>query len=59
MMSDQETIPCRFCADPTTYLGTQMCDPCYQLQSCLVHALRTKRAKVVPMMIKLIQKGEL
>jgi DNA-binding IscR family transcriptional regulator len=25
------TVPCVWCGEPTTYLGTKHCDPCHQL----------------------------
>lgn len=25
------TIPCKWCGKPTTYLGTKMCNRCYEL----------------------------
>lgn len=29
-----ETIPCIYCGDPTTYLGTKQCDHCHNVTSC-------------------------
>lgn len=30
-MSTTETVPCRICDKPTTYLGTKECDPCHEV----------------------------
>lgn len=31
-MSDEITIPCRFCGEPTRMLGTKLCDPCWEIK---------------------------
>lgn len=31
--SGQEIIPCKFCNAETTMLGTELCDPCWELDS--------------------------
>ena len=29
----QETVPCKWCGEPTPMLGTKECDRCYELRS--------------------------
>ncbi len=53
-----ETIPCKYCGDPTTYLGTKMCDPCFQLRSSLLY-MKVRHPKVLGKMMKLLRKDEL
>lgn len=31
MNYEPETCPCRFCGKPTTMLGTQQCDNCWEI----------------------------
>jgi len=30
---DSETVPCKWCGEPTRMLGTKMCDRCWELDS--------------------------
>ena len=30
------TVPCRFCEKPTMFLGTAMCDPCWEVHNRLL-----------------------
>lgn len=30
--TETETVPCKFCDEPTPYKGTQMCNGCWQVE---------------------------
>ena len=36
-MSDNESIPCEICGEPTMMLGTKRCDPCWEIESRIVN----------------------
>ena len=31
-----ETVPCKYCGEPTPMLGTKMCDKCWELECRII-----------------------
>jgi hypothetical protein len=44
-MSHRETVPCKFCGDPTPMLGTKLCDGCWEVSRRLEEFLRHPKAQ--------------
>jgi ribosomal protein L37E len=45
MNQPEETMPCKRCGRPTPYLGTQLCDSCWQVEGRLQHYLKSESAR--------------
>ena len=41
---DRTYIPCELCGDPTNFLGTKMCNCCYEVTSRLMGFLNNQNA---------------
>ena len=42
---EPETTPCKWCGQPTTYLGTKECDPCHNGRNYLPYLLRSEKGR--------------
>jgi ribosomal protein L37E len=47
MKSDfsSETVPCKRCGEPTSYLGTKLCNNCWEVEHRLDLYLRSEKAQ--------------
>lgn len=58
----QATVPCRWCGAPTTMLGTQECDPCWEFHKHLftipTAALRRMLARERPEIFHDVPQGK-
>ena len=43
-MIESEWIPCKTCGDPTTFLGTKLCNGCWEVQTRLQSYLNNENA---------------
>lgn len=43
---EQKIIPCKFCTKGTTMLGTELCDPCYDLDYAILNSLEIAEALI-------------
>jgi len=45
--SESETIPCKYCGEPTLMLGTKLCDFCWELAWRIGHASQDALIKII------------
>lgn len=45
MANEEETVPCKWCDEPTSMLGTEECNKCWEVTSRLSNFLRSQKAR--------------